>query len=191
MNVHILLSEFGRQTKKLPETPDRSKCACLDEVLPCEIVPFGAESGKYEEYFSYMCSKVDCSDIHANGKTGEYGEFSDCSVEQKLSLQLSKLYYKIGANDRHCPLNDKNVYFNLQSLQPLTSESICKNVFDSIRNITYNHGDYSKSNPSRSKESLNVKYPSSEERENHGTIAFKTSGFVILLISMIAAGILL
>ncbi|AHY78698.1 AQG_2a_G0038560.mRNA.1.CDS.1 [Saccharomyces cerevisiae] len=177
--------------EKLPETPDRSKCACLDEVLPCEIVPFGAESGKYEEYFSYMCSKVDCSDIHANGKTGEYGEFSDCSVEQKLSLQLSKLYYKIGANDRHCPLNDKNVYFNLQSLQPLTSESICKNVFDSIRNITYNHGDYSKSNPSRSKESLNVKYPSSEERENHGTIAFKTSGFVILLISMIAAGILL
>ena len=177
--------------EKLPETPDKTKCACLDEILPCAVVPFGAESRKYEEYFSYLCSKVDCSDIQANGKTGAYGEFSDCSVEQKLALQLSKLYYKIGANDRHCPLNDRNVYFNLESLQPPPSESICINVLESIRNITCNNDHCSKSNPARSKESLNAKYPSSEEKKNDATIAFKTSGLVILLISMVAAGVAL
>ena len=177
--------------EKLPETPDRVHCDCLDEILPCAVVPFGAESGKYEEYFSYLCSKVDCSDIQANGKTGRYGKFSGCSVEQKLSLQLSKLYYKIGTNDRNCPLNDRNIYFNLESLQPLSSESVCIKVLDSIMNTTCNNKDFSKSDPVKTKESLNVKYPLSDEKENDGTISFKTSGLVILFVSMVVAGVAL
>ncbi|EJT42043.1 GAS2-like protein [Saccharomyces kudriavzevii IFO 1802] len=177
--------------EKLPGTPDKTRCNCLDKILPCSVVPFGAEAGKYEEYFGYLCSKVDCSDIQANGQTGTYGEFSDCSVEQKLSLQLSKLYYKIGSNDRHCPLNDRNVFFNLESLQPLPKDSICENVLDSVKNITCSDGRCSKPDLVRSKQSLKVKNPSNNEKKNDSPIAYKTSGFIILLISVVSAGVLL
>ncbi|EJS42580.1 gas2p [Saccharomyces arboricola H-6] len=175
--------------EKLPETPNEVKCACLEDILPCAVVPFGPESGKYEEYFGYLCSKVNCSDIQANGETGTYGKFSDCSVEQKLSLQLSKLYYKIGANDRHCPLNDRNVYFNLESLHP--SDAACMDVLDSIMDTTYSDGGSSKSSSSRSKESLKAKYPLGNEKKNSGTVGFKTSGFILLLMSIVAATVIL
>ncbi|CAI1599016.1 1,3-beta-glucanosyltransferase [Saccharomyces pastorianus] len=174
--------------EKLPATPDRSKCACLETVLPCAVVPFGSESEKYENYFDYLCSKVDCSDIQANGKTGMYGMFSDCSVEQKMSLQLSKLYYKVGAKDQRCPLNDRNVYFNLESLEHLSNDSVCNDILNSIVNSTCSNGDCSISNQARNKENLKAKHPPKNDI-NGSTVAFKTSGFIILLISMVTAGV--
>ena len=101
-------------TNVIPPTPTVKKCSCLENGLPCLVLPF-QDNEKYEEYFNYICSQVDCSDIKADGKNGEYGEYSTCSVNQKLALQISKLYYKTGSKINQCPLTDKNVYFNIKS----------------------------------------------------------------------------
>lgn len=113
----------------LPPTPNDEKCACLDEILPCLALPSNDDQDYYKTLFNYVCGEVDCKDIKTDGTLGKYGKFSDCSVNQKLSLQLSKLYYKLKLEDHICPTNPKYVRFNSAIItRKDTCESILKEI---------------------------------------------------------------
>lgn len=98
-------------SEKVPHTPDEEKCKCLEKFLPCLVLPF-KNSFEYQEHIDFACSKVNCTDIIADGEAGIYGEFSDCTPEQKLALQMSKIYLLEGGSSQQCPIQGKNIYFN-------------------------------------------------------------------------------
>lgn len=118
-----------KATTELPPKPDFDKCACLEEALPC-LSSKMKESKSYKEYFDYICTQVDCSDIEVNGNDGKYGEFGDCNVRQKLSLQLSKLYYSSKQQANICPITDKNLFYNFKSLN---TRPQCQPIIQSIK----------------------------------------------------------
>ncbi|CCK69001.1 1,3-beta-glucanosyltransferase KNAG_0B05690 [Huiozyma naganishii CBS 8797] len=120
-----------KANSQLPHTPNDAQCQCLDVVLPCLVEAFDDDE-KYKTYFDYVCDKVDCSDITANGEKGDYGEFSECSATQKLALQISKLYMKEGTGTKICPLDDPNVYFNDGVNQK--KEKQCGTIYDKVKN---------------------------------------------------------
>lgn len=118
----------------LPPKPDKERCDCLEDILPCKVIPYDRDSINYEKYFEYLCGEIDCSDIVSDGEEGIYGEFSACSTDQKFSLELSKLYFKIGNNDKKCPIeNDRNIVFNQGSLGNKKVSKKCQSYFDSIK----------------------------------------------------------
>lgn len=125
-------STTWKATENIPQTPSQVKCSCLDEILPCLVVPL-ATPAEHKNYFDYVCNEVDCSDIKADGNTGVYGEFSDCSAGQKLALQISKMYFKSGSVESQCPLSDRNVYFNFKNKD--ASQKSCSKVLKSVKNL--------------------------------------------------------
>ncbi|CAH02187.1 1,3-beta-glucanosyltransferase [Kluyveromyces lactis] len=125
-------SKLWKASLDLPPEPDFDKCKCLEELLPCLSSPF-KESKSYKSYFDYVCAQIDCSDISNNGAEGEYGEFADCNARQKLSLQLSKLYYASGKGGSTCPLANEDIYFNFKSYNTKTQcQALIKSVQDSV-----------------------------------------------------------
>ena len=86
--------------------------------------------------FDYICGQVDCVDIKADGVLGYYGEFSDCSIDQKLSLELSK-YYIQHEEQGVCPYSDKNDVFKVTGNHPNKSknkqiEDTCSKYFNNL-----------------------------------------------------------
>lgn len=118
-NIHCpTLNYSWKANEKLPPTPNRERCECLnagqnsdENLLPCSIEPF-EDDEKYEKFFNYICNKIDCSDIITDGKDGNYGNFSDCNMIQKLNLQLSKMYWSQKGKSDKCPVIDRNIVFN-------------------------------------------------------------------------------
>ncbi|AOA63243.1 1,3-beta-glucanosyltransferase [Komagataella phaffii CBS 7435] len=84
-------SEDWKVSEELPSTPRAPKCDCMMAALKCSIeeVPNRSELA---EIVGYICGEISCHNIVANGTTGWYGEFSDCSFHQKLSY-VAQLYY--------------------------------------------------------------------------------------------------
>ncbi|AAS54140.2 AGL351Wp [Eremothecium gossypii ATCC 10895] len=81
----------------LPPSPQKDVCDCIKSALRCVISP-DVDQKDYSELFGYLCSEadVDCSDISADGTTGNYGAFSFCDDETKLSYLLNKYYQEKG-----------------------------------------------------------------------------------------------
>lgn len=75
----------------LPPTPDKDVCDCLEASLSC-VVSSDVSSDDYSDLYSTVCGYIDCSDITANGTTGEYGAYSYCNSDTKLSYLLNKYY---------------------------------------------------------------------------------------------------
>lgn len=169
-------------TNVIPPTPTVKKCSCLENVLPCLVLPF-QDNEKYEEYFNYICSQVDCSDIKADGKNGEYGEYSTCSVNQKLALQISKLYYKTGSKINQCPLTDKNVYFNIKSQKIAIQNGRCsEELLEEIKNaVSMNTEKSSK----KSHKNKTIESPVMDNSSNSSQITLTRC--IILFISAIVA----
>ncbi|CCD27049.1 1,3-beta-glucanosyltransferase NDAI_0J01570 [Naumovozyma dairenensis CBS 421] len=119
--------ENWNANEDLPPTPDDAKCLCLDTILPCLVLPF-ENSFEYEELFDYICHQVDCTDIIVDGGKGLYGTYSDCTAEQQLSLQISKIYFKSGTKNTICPIDNKNIYFNLESQEGEGLTGGCKKL---------------------------------------------------------------
>lgn len=122
-----------RASSKVPPTPDYEKCECLEDSLPCLVLPF-QDLSEYEEHFDYVCSQVDCSDITTDGENGIYGSFSDCTAEQKLALQISKLYMLQEATTNQCPITNKNVYFNIKSRNQESNAKKCSQMTEKVLN---------------------------------------------------------
>ncbi|SCU80548.1 LAMI_0B02894g1_1 [Lachancea mirantina] len=130
------LNDKWKAAKELPPTPDKSKCSCLDETLPC-LAQKLESSEKYKEYFDYVCGKVDCSDIMADGQNGRYGEFADCSTSQKLALQISKMFWQNGGKGRTCPISDNSINFNIGA--SLQGKSECRALVQNVENRFKKH----------------------------------------------------
>ena len=63
----------------LPPTPDKEVCECMSASLKC-VVDDKVDSDDYSDLFSYICAKIDCDGINANGTTGEYGAYSHATA---------------------------------------------------------------------------------------------------------------
>ncbi|CDO92266.1 unnamed protein product [Kluyveromyces dobzhanskii CBS 2104] len=118
-----------KATDDLPPEPDFHKCKCLEEQLPCLSSPL-KEANSYKSHFDYVCTQADCSDIESDGILGKYGEFADCNARQKLSLQLSKIYFAAGEGGSKCPISSSDFYFNFKSYNV---KDQCQAVFKSVQ----------------------------------------------------------
>mmetsp|Transcript_5116 Transcript_5116/g.5115 ORF Transcript_5116/g.5115 Transcript_5116/m.5115 type:complete len:541 (-) Transcript_5116:15-1637(-) len=85
----------------LPPTPDQVACECMDASVTC-VVDSDVDSSDYEDLFDYVCAKIDCDGITANGTTGEYGAYSPCTSKQKLNFVLNLYYEENGSSSSAC-----------------------------------------------------------------------------------------
>lgn len=183
-----------KASDKTPPKPDIEKCECLGKYLPCLVLPY-EDPTKYNELFDIVCSKVNCSDITTDGKTGTYGKFADCSTEQKLALQISKLYAinnaAHSANDnggRICPFAGKNVYFNGQYRQ-MSKDSKCSQIGFNLMNYQSGQSDSKASFESQGDKSITA-IPTT--KAGSGSVThYRNSGCAILFVTVFIASFLL
>ncbi|CUS22521.1 LAQU0S05e07250g1_1 [Lachancea quebecensis] len=86
---------------ELPPTPDKDVCDCLKGSLSC-VLADDVESEDYGDLFSYLCDKIGCDEITADGSSGNYGEYSFCDADIKLSFLLDKYYQSNGKSKSDC-----------------------------------------------------------------------------------------
>jgi 1,3-beta-glucanosyltransferase GAS1 len=78
----------------LPPQPNEALCGCLPSTLGCAAVA-NLPATNISALFGYICGDlaVDCAGINANGSfPGQYGAFSPCDAEIKLSWLMNKYY---------------------------------------------------------------------------------------------------
>ncbi|KAG0655432.1 hypothetical protein C6P44_000349 [Monosporozyma unispora] len=129
------LSHLWKANERLPPTPNKEKCECIELTQPCVLLPL-EDKTNYKKMFDFICGEVDCVDIKADGVLGYYGDFSECSVEQKLSVELSKYFLKQEEMDK-CPYESKDILFQgakKTSNQPKNKqgEDICSKYFKNL-----------------------------------------------------------
>lgn len=129
------LSHLWKANERLPLTPNKEKCECIELTQPCVLLPL-EDKTNYKKMFDFICGEVDCVDIKADGVLGYYGDFSECSVEQKLSVELSKYFLKQEEMDK-CPYESKDILFQgakKTSNQPKNKqgEDICSKYFKNL-----------------------------------------------------------
>ncbi|GMF03240.1 unnamed protein product [Ambrosiozyma monospora] len=86
---------------ELPPTPDQAVCDCIKSSSKC-VVADSVKEKDYGELFGTICGQIDCSDINADGESGEYGAYSFCSAEEKLNYVLNKYYEDANENSSAC-----------------------------------------------------------------------------------------
>ncbi|RLV91255.1 Protein EPD1 [Spathaspora sp. JA1] len=109
---------------ELPPTPDKDVCNCMNQALSC-VVSSKVDSDKYGDLFDYVCNKIDCSGINANGTTGEYGAYSPCEAQDKLSFVLNLYYEEQGGDSSACDFDGS------ASLQKPSTASSCQAILKS------------------------------------------------------------
>ncbi|KAG0674347.1 1,3-beta-glucanosyltransferase gas1 [Pichia californica] len=105
----------------LPPTPETDVCECLASSSLCTVADDVSEDD-YADLFSVLCNYVSCSDIDADGKTGEYGAYSYCNSKQKLIYLLNKYYEAQDSASSACDFSGS------ASVVSASSASTCKSV---------------------------------------------------------------
>ncbi|SCU89308.1 LADA_0E14752g1_1 [Lachancea dasiensis] len=109
----------------LPPTPDKDVCDCLKGGLSC-VLSDDVDEDDYGDLYGQICGDIDCSDITANGTTGDYGAYSFCDNSVKLSFLLNKYYEKNDKSKSACSFDGS------ASLASATSQgSSCKTKLSS------------------------------------------------------------
>jgi len=85
----------------LPPTPEEDVCECLSHSLTC-VISSDVDTDDYGDLYGTVCGKIDCSGIQANGSSGEYGTYSYCDDETKLSFLLNQYYEQNGKKKSAC-----------------------------------------------------------------------------------------
>lgn len=183
-----------KASNKIPPKPNVQKCDCLSTYLPCLVVPF-EDPTRYKNIFDTVCNKMNCSDITADGASGTYGEFADCSTEQKLALQISKMFAinkaAHSANDGSgdiCPMAGKNIYYNTE-YKKLSGDPKCSAIDFDFMNF-----QSSKSSPEVAVNSKGDKATTSAPTTKAGSgsiTQYKNSGCAILFVTVFIASFLL
>lgn len=104
---------------KLPPTPSKDLCTCMEDSLSCVVNSDKVDSDDYSDLFSYICEHVDCSGITGNGTKGTYGAYSFCSAEEQLSFVMNLYYEKNGGSSSACDFSGS------ASLKSATTKSSC------------------------------------------------------------------
>ncbi|QPG76768.1 hypothetical protein FOA43_004162 [Brettanomyces nanus] len=93
-------SDWSAATK-LPPTPQKKVCKCLEQTLRC-VVSNDVHEKDYGDLFGVICGVTNCADITANGTSGSYGAYSYCSPKEKLSYILNQYYEDQNRNKKAC-----------------------------------------------------------------------------------------
>ncbi|GAV53796.1 hypothetical protein ZYGR_0AK02980 [Zygosaccharomyces rouxii] len=118
--------KYWKANTKLPPTPSKDLCGCMHDSLSCVVNTDKIDEEDYGTLFGYVCSKVDCSGITANGTSGEYGSYSFCSAEEQLSFVLNLYYQKNGKSSSACDFKGS------ASLQKASTKSGCASALSQI-----------------------------------------------------------
>lgn len=105
----------------LPPTPNQDTCDCMVKSLEC--VPSGTPSAKEAtELFDYICGDggADCTGIAVDGEKGEYGAYSMCSTQEKLSYVMNQIYIKNNKASTACDFEGMG-----KKQTPKDSDSTC------------------------------------------------------------------
>lgn len=91
---------------KLPPTPDTDACSCMVKASQC-VVSNSTDSTDYGSLFDYVCGSDQslCDGINGNTSTGDYGAFSMCSDQDKLTYVLNQYYLKQNKDSTACDFN--------------------------------------------------------------------------------------
>lgn len=181
-------SRNWQSSNHTPPKPNVDKCNCLNKILPCQVLPY-ENSAEYNNLFDLVCGKVDCSDIAADGKKGIYGKFADCTPEQKLALQISKLYVQRKDSSDTCPMGGKNVYFN-SDYKKISKGDKCSKIELDYMSI---HSNMTSKNSSAetSGEKATTAVPNSTKVGAGSITQYKNSGCAILFVTIFIASFLL
>ncbi|KAK6202662.1 uncharacterized protein RJT21DRAFT_21035 [Scheffersomyces amazonensis] len=203
--ISISLSEYGNLTQsfptcqaptpefqastRLPNTPNKDKCTCLQASLSCVVNPY--MNVNINSLFSEVCGNIDCSDISNNGYDGIYGAFSDCSSTQKLSYILNKYYISRNRDPTACNFSGRaTLITNVTDLNdlktpdgkacaPLIENSKSYNLtFESSKSkelLSLNETKTSPTNPT-----LDHYSPNSSFQRRNSTSSYTSSGAIII-----------
>jgi 1,3-beta-glucanosyltransferase GAS1 len=98
----------------LPPVVSQNICACMVASLGCISKP-GLDPAIIAARYQNTCGTTseNCPALHGNGANGTYGAFSICSIEDRLSWALDKLYeYTTGGcyNDPYAVVTHSSYY---------------------------------------------------------------------------------
>ncbi|EGV60712.1 hypothetical protein PSN45_001500 [Yamadazyma tenuis] len=167
INSECLQSKYWHGSEKLPQTPDRGKCECLQSTLSCIMTPF--QEVKEQELLNEVCTKVDCSEITANGELGKYGALSDCSLNQRVSFSLNKFYKQNGSKESECSFDKRAVLVSNNDQYDIKTITVrdgrtCEEALEGVKDLTNPNKDiYEK----HLKEMPNGEFGFSKEPGNH------------------------
>lgn len=108
----------------LPPTPDSSVCDCAYDSVLCSVSSDVDESD-YGDLFGIVCNYVSCSEINADGETGDYGFLSFCTPKEKLAYILNKYYLSQDKNKSACDFSGS------ATIVSASSASTCSSVLKS------------------------------------------------------------
>lgn len=117
-------------SSKLPPTPNMDMCECLHSTLTCIESPY--VNVHEHDLLAEVCKLTDCKDIAANGTTGVYGEYSGCSMRQRISYALNKYWLEQGKRAETCEFDGRAALLsfafngNLEKLYTSEGESCNK-----------------------------------------------------------------
>lgn len=118
---------WGAIADPLPPTANPQLCSCMVDSLTCVVKP-SVSPKEYGDIFDYACSEGDkdtCLGTYTDAEKGEYGAYSMCDAEQKLSWVLTKYQQSQGGSDDACDFKGK-----AQTQQPKNSEDQCNDLLD-------------------------------------------------------------
>ena len=111
----------------LPPTPNQGLCDCVPSTLEC-VANSNLPAANISALFGTICGTlhVDCSGINANGSyPGQYGAFSPCDANVKLSWLMNKYYIAQNKVAGSCNFGGQA---SLQSAQP--ASGTCSALLD-------------------------------------------------------------
>ncbi|ODQ77131.1 carbohydrate-binding module family 43 protein [Babjeviella inositovora NRRL Y-12698] len=97
-----------RASSEIPPSPNSDKCDCLQSSLSCIISPVTVVDKPV--LLGEVCQVTNCSSIIADGATGEYGEFSLCSLEQRLGYALNSYHLSQNLSSESCHWDGRAFY---------------------------------------------------------------------------------
>lgn len=106
INCPASTASTWKANSALPPRPTQAVCDCISSAAAC-VVDSGTDEDDYGDMFSYLCGEIDCSEITANGTSGEYGGLSFCNPKDQLNFLLNKYYSSNGKSSSACDFSGK------------------------------------------------------------------------------------
>ncbi|KAL7921225.1 glycoside hydrolase family 72 protein [Trichoderma austrokoningii] len=95
-----------QSSDKLPPTPNNDACSCMAKAAQC-VVKNSTDASDYGQIFNFICGSDQslCDGINGNTSTGNYGGYSMCGAQDKLTYVLDQYYAKQNKDNTACDFN--------------------------------------------------------------------------------------
>ena len=88
----------------LPPSPNNDLCNCAVSNATC-VANSNVSPDGYGDLFSFICAAGACDGIIGDGSKGEYGAYSMCSAQQRLSIAMNAYFIMMGGDSQSCNFN--------------------------------------------------------------------------------------